>query len=124
VAEALGPRPRGRGRARGRLAAAAATAPFGDIVLVIIVACSSFVMWSLETTADAAAVPIGEHGRAPVPGAETTQALPRRRRRPGPRLGLGDRVAAHRVSEVIVDETGADAVVVPICRQQSGPPCP
>jgi len=28
------------------------------------------------------------------------------------------------VSEVIVDETGADAVVVPICRQQSGPPCP
>jgi len=97
---------------------------FGDIVLVIIVACSSFVMWSLETTADAAAVPIGEHGRAPVPGAETTQALPRRRRRPGPRLGLGDRVAAHRVSEVIVDETGADAVVVPICRQRSGPPCP
>jgi len=55
---------------------------FGDIVLVIIVAL--LVTWMLEllqrrpeeTTAETAAAPIDEHGRAPVRGAETTQEVP------------------------------------------------
>ena len=55
---------------------------FGDIVLVIVVAL--LVTWMLEllqrrpeeTTAETAAAPIDEDGRAPVRGAETTQAVP------------------------------------------------
>jgi hypothetical protein len=54
---------------------------FGDIVLVVVVAL--LVPWMLEllqhrpeeTTEETAAALIDEHGREPVPGAETTQAL-------------------------------------------------
>ena len=50
---------------------------FGDIVLVIVVAL--LVTWMLELLQhrpeETAAAPIDEHGREPVPGAETTQAL-------------------------------------------------
>ena len=71
---------------------------FGDIVLVIIVALLA--TWMLELLQhrpeETTAAPIDEHGREPVPGAQTTQALPDTAADPA-RIGLEDPSETHRV---------------------------
>jgi hypothetical protein len=90
----------------------------GDIVLVIVVAL--LVAWMLEllqhrpeeTTEGTAAAPIDEHGREPVPGAETTQASLDAvvDREPAPVQQIVSQLIG--LSEV-TRSTGRDIVVVP-----------
>jgi hypothetical protein len=101
----------------------------GDIVLVIVVAL--LVAWMLEllqhrpeeTTEGTAAAPIDEHGREPVPGAETTQASldAIADREPAPVQQIVSQLIG--LSEV-TRSTGRDIVVVPAAAIPSGPSCP
>ena len=102
---------------------------FGDIVLVIVVAL--LVTWMLEllqhrpeeTTEETAAAPIDEHGREPVPGAETTQASLDAvvDREPAPVQQIVSQLIG--LSEV-TRSTDATSLWCPAAAIPSGPSCP